>query len=259
MSLTPYMAGAEPYFCAGGPVGCLVLHGFTASPAEVRWLAEYLAGQGYTVYAPRLTGHGTSPEDLARTRWRDWYASALDGYHLLRERCEKVVIVGHSMGGLLTLLLASEQPVAGAAVLAAPMHLSLLARMSPYIYPFYPYSDQSDQTDLPERIREEQAARGETVLGRVRYDRWPTRSVAELWRLINIVKGRLPLVTVPLLLMYAERDPLALIAHGEQVMRGVSSTDVEWQSLTRCAHIVTQDTERETVFSEVAKFIARLG
>ena len=53
----------------GGDVGCLVLHGFTATPSEVRWLAEHLAGQGHTVYAPRLAGHGTTPEALARTRW----------------------------------------------------------------------------------------------------------------------------------------------------------------------------------------------
>src|SRR4030095_16396304 len=95
------MPGAEPYFHRGGKVGCLCLHGFTASPAEVKWFAQHLAAEGYTVYAPRLAGHGTRPQDLARTRWTDWYASASDGYHLLRQQCEKVFVCGMSMGGLL--------------------------------------------------------------------------------------------------------------------------------------------------------------
>ncbi len=73
------MPGAEPRFHRGGLTGCLRPPGLAASPHEVAWLAADLAGRGCTVLAPRLAGHGTAPGDLARTRWRDWYASALDG------------------------------------------------------------------------------------------------------------------------------------------------------------------------------------
>src|ERR1700685_394618 len=68
------VAGAEPCEAAGGPVGVLLCHGFTGSPQALRPWAEYLADQGLTVSLPRLPGHGTTWQDLARTGWRDWFA-----------------------------------------------------------------------------------------------------------------------------------------------------------------------------------------
>jgi len=56
--------GAEPWSAEGGPVGVLVLHGFTGNHSSVRGLAEAFAGAGYSVEMPRLPGHGTSIEDL---------------------------------------------------------------------------------------------------------------------------------------------------------------------------------------------------
>jgi carboxylesterase len=76
-SLPAIMPGAEPFFYRGGSRGILLLHGFTATPAETRWLGQHLGGEGYTVFGPRTPGHGTDPHDLARYRWQDWYAAAI--------------------------------------------------------------------------------------------------------------------------------------------------------------------------------------
>ncbi len=51
--------GAEPWSAAGGPLGVLVLHGFTGNPQSMRSLAEAFAAAGYTVELPLLPGHGT--------------------------------------------------------------------------------------------------------------------------------------------------------------------------------------------------------
>lgn len=255
----PYLAGSDPYLSIGGAVGCLVLHGFTACPAEVRWLAEYLAEQGHTVYAPRLAGHGTTPEALARTRWMDWYASALDGYYLLRARCRQVFVVGHSMGGLLALLLASEQAVDGVAALAAPIQFRGSARWSRLLTLIARYTDQSDRTGFPDRLRQAQAARGEPTVGRIRYDRWPTRSVTELVTLSDTVRGRLPQVTAPLLIVNSRNDPTVTVDQADIIADGVRSADVERHLLTTSQHILPQDSERDTVFALTAAFVARLA
>jgi carboxylesterase len=257
--VTTYLPGCEPYLAMGGDVGCLVLHGFTATPSEVRWLAEHLAGQGHTVYAPRLAGHGTTPEALARTRWPDWYATALDGYALLRAHCRRVFVVGHSMGGLLALMLASDRPVAGVAALAAPIQFRGPARWSWLIRLFAPYTDQSDRTGFPERLRRAQAERGEAPVGRVRYDRWPTRGVAELVALSDATRARLPQVSAPLLLLYSERDPTVPLSDADLIVERVASRDVERHTLTACEHILPQDVERDRVFALTAAFVARRG
>ncbi len=74
MSYPRLIPTAEPFVFPGGPVGCLLVHGFTGTPKEMRWLGEYLAGQGHTVLGVRLAGHATQPEDMIRARWWDWAA-----------------------------------------------------------------------------------------------------------------------------------------------------------------------------------------
>ena len=65
---------AEPFFFPGDRTGCLLVHGFTGTPKEMRWLGEYLADLGFSALGVRLVGHATQVEDLIRTCWRDWLA-----------------------------------------------------------------------------------------------------------------------------------------------------------------------------------------
>ena len=67
------MPGAEPFAHDGNEVGVLVCHGYSSTPQSMRPWAQHLADQGYTVRLPLLPGHGTTWQDLGRTRWTDWY------------------------------------------------------------------------------------------------------------------------------------------------------------------------------------------
>src|SRR5918998_1676938 len=95
----PVLPGCEPWSTNGGRHGVLVLHGFTGCPQSMRPLAEAFADEGYTVDLPLLPGHGTSPDDLAATRWSDWSGAAEAVYENLAARCDRVVVAGLSMGG----------------------------------------------------------------------------------------------------------------------------------------------------------------
>ncbi|MDT4933686.1 MAG: carboxylesterase, partial [Pseudonocardiales bacterium] len=68
-------ADAEPFSADGGPVGVILSHGFTGTPASMRPWAQHLAAAGYTVRLPLLPGHGTSWQETNRTRWQDWYGA----------------------------------------------------------------------------------------------------------------------------------------------------------------------------------------
>ena len=100
---------AEPFSADGGPVGVLVLHGFTGSTQTVRDWAAHLAAAGLTVRAPLLAGHGGTWQDLAKTGWTDWYADASRAFASLSQRCSQVFVAGISMGGCLALRLAETQ------------------------------------------------------------------------------------------------------------------------------------------------------
>src|SRR5882724_8189151 len=107
--MSSLLPGAQPFEHAGGPVGVLLCHGFTGSPQTLRGWADYLAGQGLTVSLPRLPGHGTTWQDLARTGSDDWLAEVDAAFGQLAGRCEQVFVFGLSMGGCLALRLAETR------------------------------------------------------------------------------------------------------------------------------------------------------
>jgi esterase/lipase len=91
-------------------VGIILVHGFLSSPAEVRGLAERLLQQGYTVIAPRLLGHGTSPWDLRERNWEDWLNGIRRAHEILSAYTKDFCLVGFSTGGALALRFAADQP-----------------------------------------------------------------------------------------------------------------------------------------------------
>lgn len=106
-------------------VGILLLHGFTSTPIQFKELAEYLSARDFTVYAPIIAGHGTKPEDLVKTNPEDWKESAKEAYLKLKEKAQKIVIIGNSFGSNLGFWLVKEmnnEPVAIIA-LGAPIFL----------------------------------------------------------------------------------------------------------------------------------------
>ncbi len=119
-------ANAEPYlFLPENPkgLGIVMVHGFLASPAELRGFAEKLRAEGYPVIGVRLKGHGTSPWDLRGRSWRDWLDSVRRGYRIMQAFAERICLVGFSTGGALSLILAAEKPdrLAGVAAVSAPL------------------------------------------------------------------------------------------------------------------------------------------
>lgn len=254
--------GAAPFLLDGGAVGVVCIHGYTASPEEMRWMAEYLNARGVTVFVPRLAGHGTTPAMMRRQHWLDWYESVLDALALVRARCETVYAVGLSMGGLLSLRVAAAGLVDGAAIMAAPLYVEtrglMLASTVKYLRPYYPSGATGT---LDAYVRSEQRAMGRDDYGRVAYDdRIPTAAAAQLYALMGEVRAHLPEITVPLMLTYSKADQTVPFDNMRHVAEAVRSTDLVQHVLERSDHVLTQDIERETVFQQVWEFIeARAG
>lgn len=260
------MAGAEPFYFPGsgdsGAIGVLCLHGLTATPDEVRWLGQYLNEEkGFTVYGPRITGHGSHYRDLGHLQWQDWYLLALDGFHVLRQQCRQVYVAGLSMGALLTLLLGAAEQVDGLVVMAAPVTLPD-ARLLPYarwLKLVRPYIHLPDRTDFPERLRLQQAERGESTYGRLRYNVWATRALQELNELMRVVNLHLPGVQEPTLLMYSTKDETVPLINQEHVRSRLGSTVIETHTFERSGHILTQDYDHQEVFERAGDFIERVA
>ena len=245
------LPGAEPFLFPRGRTGCLLLHGFTAAPHEMVRLGAHLANNGYTVLGPRLAGHGTSLDDLARTRWTDWLASAEDGLNLLRGMCDRIVLMGMSMGGLLSVLLAADQPPAGLVLMSTPVTLlqSPLRRWLKPLSLIVPRVKKGPPDWFDPSVNAE----------RVAYPAYSTRAAAEVQDLITHVRATLPLVTVPTLILHSRNDTFVVPANAELLLSWLGSKNKKLLMVENGNHLITLDATRQQVFEATRAFVRRVA
>lgn len=110
---------ARPLYLTGGHRrAVLMVHGYTGYPGELAYPARMMADAGWDVRVPRLTGHGTSGGDFTRTHISMWRRQVADEWLNMKSVYDEVAVIGHSMGGLLTLDLATYFPVSSTIVMA---------------------------------------------------------------------------------------------------------------------------------------------
>ena len=248
---------AEPFFLPGDPSkpACLLIHGFTGTPKEMRGMGEFLNRQGHTCLGIRLAGHATDPEDMVRSRWTDWVASVEDGYELLRGVNANIVLVGLSMGGILSLLMSTRLRVKGVVAMSTPVRLPtdypvwLLELISHFVR----YRPKSKE--IPGSGWFDKAAYKEHVA----YPQNPVRSTAELKKLILAMRAALPKVNVPVLLMHSKDERYILPDNAEEIFAElVNTSDKTKLYITGSGHVISRDASREQVFQSALAFIQRV-
>lgn len=242
------LAGGGAYWFEGNDVGCLLVHGFTGTPQNVRPLADYLARRGLAVSAPRMPGHGTTVADLDKTGPEDWLGAAERALGDLRERCSTVFVAGISMGGTITLELARRHPeLAGVVVMAAPVQA--MAALEPLV----------NDPDRPATVPAPWATVGvlteDVGVGGIAYLEMPLGALERGMGLMTQVREGLADVTVPTLLIYGDADQVVDKANGPFVLDGIKATDKRLLALPDSSHEVTLDVDRERIMVEVFDFI----
>lgn len=232
---------AKEFYFKGNNTGIMLIHGFTGTPSEVRYMGEYLRNKGYTVKGILLRGHGTTPEDMKKCGYRDWIRGAVEGYKALKQECDEVFAVGLSMGGLLALYLARNYDVRGVAALSAPIRIhGRLAALSFVERHFKTYILRN-----PEK----------KDINIISYDKSPIISVHNLFKLIRYVKANLRYIEKPVLVMQSYADRTVSPMSANIIYNNIGSKDKSIIYLRNSGHVITCDEEKEQVFEEVYNFI----
>jgi carboxylesterase len=246
---TDVLPGAEPFSHRGGPSGVLVLHGFTGNPSSMRPIADLAAAKGYTVELPRLPGHGTSVEDIMMTTWSDWAQTAEAAYDDLASRCERVAIVGLSMGGALTAYVAELRDSIAGCVFINPIVKPPPAEMVEGLEALLAAGlDRIDS--IGSDIKKEGTLESS-------YDATPLVPAKSLFEGLVKVYENLHLINAPSLLLSSREDHVVTSDNGDDLVSMVSGP-IERVWLEDSYHVATLDNEQALVESLTFDFLARV-
>jgi len=246
--LSPFDLGRGP------PV--LLVHGFTGTPFEMRFLGGQLARHGFRALGVRLPGHGIDPLALEHVRATDWINEVRAALFRLPP-AEKVHLVGLSMGALIAALVAADHPERVASLsLCAPalylnrgrsmlMRLTALRVLSPGLR--FIAKGKSDMHDL-------------RMLARTpRMERTPAEAAEQFGLVRAWARLALPHVVAPALVVYSQQDRTVPLSAALACAKLIGSRPVRMVRLERSSHVLTLDVERVRVAGEIERFIREVA
>ncbi|MBI4883367.1 MAG: alpha/beta fold hydrolase [Actinobacteria bacterium] len=249
--MTELIPGAEPWSHVGsGSAGALVIHGLTSNPASMRGVAEALAAAGFHIELPLLPGHGTVIEDLLNIRWADWVAELERVFQILAARVDKVVVVGLSLGGALTLRMGANHPEVAGLVCINPAAQPPAAEVVDMLRGII-----DGGTEVLPGIAGDIADPDGKESG---YDGTPVRAVLSLF-----TDGLTPLaeayagMQLPLLLLNSPQDHVVEPAQSEFLVANYGGP-IERVSLDRSFHVATVDYDKDLIFESTVAFARRV-
>ncbi len=226
----------------------LLLHGFAGSPGELRPLGQALVGQGFTVLAPLLPGHGESFEAMEQCRLEDW-TDALDRcYHHLHRDNSPVAVVGFCLGGTLALHRTPSWNPKAVACLAAPVdpfpeeHFPLLT----------PNSKVRSALPILQDARSKEAKRWRNMAG---HKTIPTATLEEVQRAIRETRAGLSEVRCSLFVAQSRADRVVHPINAELMINEVGSVKCKLAWSRRSGHALPLDIGRRALFRELSKFL----
>ncbi len=243
------MEGAEPFSASGGAQGALVIHGFTGNPYSMGGVAEALANVGFSVELPLLPGHGTAVEDMAATGWPDWSGAAEAAYRDLAQRCERVAVVGLSMGGTLACWLGERHREIAGLVLVNPLVRSIPADQREAVQAMVDSGEE-----YADGIGSDIADPGASELS---YSRTPLRPLLSLVAGADEVHAALGDIASPVLLFSSRNDHVVPPHNGDDLERALGER-LERVWLERSYHVATLDYDRAEIERRTTDFALRV-
>ncbi|QTA38320.1 alpha/beta fold hydrolase [Thermosipho ferrireducens] len=240
---------SQPIFLKGtSEEAILLIHGFTGIPLDMAYVAHQLNAAGFTVSVPRLPGHGTSSEDFLRSTWRDWLRKVIDTYLDLSGIYKKVYVAGLSMGGLLTLILASIfHPPKIATIAGAIIINDWRIKLTPILSVFLkqlPKKQPQQKYDNPEL---------EYLSKEYWSYNWPPQG-KQLYKLMKIARKNLKKVSSDILILASENDKTVPLKAAHYIYHNVSSEKRKIIVFKKSGHVMTNDIEKEKVALELIKW-----
>lgn len=261
---------SDEYYTRGGDTGCLLVHGFSGSPSELRPLADALVARGYTVRVPLLPGHGSTPDHIGSVTWHDWRDAFEAARNALERECSRIVLIGYSMGGNLAILAAARQPPAALVLLAVPTFIGdwrlRLLPVARYVVPWWYPLERVDFSEPAVRERVLRNAPGADLDDPLvqqdirRSVRIPTRAIDQFFRVMRYARRRIRSVAAPALIVHGRQDRTAVPACAEELYRDLAGPVKQLAWFDQADHELIAGAQGGAVVEQIVEWLAaRVG
>ncbi len=246
------MISNEPFYFPGSQSGALLVHGFTGSPSEMRYLGEQLNRKGFSVSGIRLAGHGTSANDLSKYRWPDWLSSVEEGLAALSNHCQEIHLVGFSLGGALALNIAARHPqrIRSLVLIATPLWLPFYTKLGLTILKKTKLNQKI--TTLPKLLTGDIRDRSQLK----QLDIYPAYSVDASLNVMEFIASTRKIVdeiTCPALILHSLQDHTVPYRCSTELKKRLPHA--KRITFFRSFHMLPVDAEKERVAKEVEQFL----
>lgn len=243
--------------------GVLLIHGLMAAPEEVREWADFLFSKGYTVYAPRMAGHGTSADDLSRRKMQEWIDSVDRGHEILKACCQHITIAGFSTGGAVALHQVIKKPAAFEALISisAPLkfkkfssHFAETVNNWNIALGFIEHSPLGNMINT--RPLKKEFVTNHADNPHINYLRCPVNSIVQIKLMMKGVYSGLSSIKIPTLIIHANGDPKVDVQSGRDIFKRIKSENKQYQEIDFHLHGIVRGEITKKVFKEVGNFLS---
>ena len=248
--MAPILEGIETR-PEGANVAFLLVHGFCAAPDELATLGQFLKERNIASFAVQVAGHGTTPDDLKQTSWKDWYVSVENALaHVKSWNPEYLFVAGISMGGALSTLLTSQNEGINGLVLIAPAFKidGIMPKLVPVLK--YVMKDREIDTVKVQEIYD---------VKRTKYAREPISAYHELFKLQKQVRKNMSKVTIPTIIIQGTADKTLNPANGKFALDGISSKDKHLFMIEGGEHVISCHITRHDAYPHIEDFVSRIA
>lgn len=245
---------SEEFTLGYGSTACLLIHGLGCGPIQMRELAEYLCKWGFTARGILLPGHcGEDIDSLELISRHDWREKVEYEYQQLKEEYENVVVIGFSLGALLTLQLAMKYPIEKIILMSTPVFI---------VHEYMPLNGLIDLFRIfVRRLKTIKKTCYMETDGYSGYLYQPVESyyslqtISEINQMIETIKPRLKEVKSSALVIHSKKDLTAAPSSARYVVKHLSSAEKQLVWLDRSHHLMMYGNEKKVVFNAVKEFL----
>jgi len=255
----------------GGDHAVLLFYGLGGSPLEVISLATRLNQEGYAVEIPSIQGyeHAGKTGEIFKP-YETWIDQAVNYFHEMKKRYQKISIGGLSLGSSVSLRLAEilGDQVESLLLLSTTLYIDgwsipWYQMFIPVIY-FSPWRrkiffSESEPYGIKNPERRQLASQGMkengvSITGGAKISLF---KIYQARQLNKIIIKNLNKIICPVLIIHAREDDTASLKNMEVIGSKISAGEIEKLILEDSYHIITVDNEREKVMDACIKFLKK--